>query len=53
MLKNVRQTLRYSGISLKESCFSYGYLYLAYFTIGNPKNLYIYSSTDKDHKWNS
>ncbi|KAG8235150.1 hypothetical protein J437_LFUL015190 [Ladona fulva] len=41
------QTLRYCGIYLNESCFSYSPLYVACSRVGNPKNLYIYSPNNK------
>lgn len=41
------QSLSVAGLNLKNSCFSHGQLYVACSRVGTPKNLYVYTPTEK------
>lgn len=41
------QSLSVAGLNLENSCFSHGQLYVACSRVGTPKNLYVYTPTEK------
>lgn len=45
--KSQGQTLRIAGLNLENQCFSHGQLYVGCSRVGSPKNLIIYTPTEK------